>query len=618
MKKLCVKKYYWIIHLCFLALFSGLSAYAQTNNSPILIVKKAGNFANYTGEILKTEGFNEFTIQDLDNSEANLVYLTKFDIIILPNCDLTEVQAKMFSQYVQQGGGLIAFRPDKKLSSLFGIDPENIKKLEGYIQIEDNELIGKGLIKEPLQFHGIIDQYRLLRATRIASTYDTETNTSGTPAVCLNKFGKGTAIAFLYDLPVSIMGTRQGNHKLAGREMDSIYGLRPMDLFAKGWVDKSKNHLNQADEQMRLLTHCIEYISSTKKPLPRFWYFPDSLKSLVTLTNDGESNIEKDFIEQFKDVREKGARMTLYVLLTDAISKKFSDSLIKEGHEVAGHPDATEFAADPSWDVMNKAIHNKINELRTLHDIKKVRTNTNHWFVWCGKDKNNLPDFTAGAKIEEINGIEMDVNYAHYDNGSDQGHFLGEIGDKQGNYTGSGLVMKFCDTSGKVINVYQLFNNVYDQQYMELKDQESFFNCFKGLLDRSLESEIYSYICIRAHNNEYFFSKIPLMKMLDYAKQKNIPVWTVAKLLDFIKTKDDAFLSNIKFESSRLSFLLQSNLAFESKLTIMLPAAFNNKQLRSVSLDNEHVDFFKRQVKGKEYIFVNIKPGRNYHVEALY
>lgn len=65
-----------------------------------------------------------------------------------------------------------------------------------------------------------------------------------------------------------------------------------MDLFTDGWVDTLNNVINQADEQMILLSHCIEHMSSYVKPLPRLWYFPDTLKCLVTLTNGGEYNDE--------------------------------------------------------------------------------------------------------------------------------------------------------------------------------------------------------------------------------------------------------------------------------------------------------------------------------------
>src|SRR5690606_38265953 len=116
------------------------------------------------------------------------------------------------------------------------------------------------------------------------------------------------------------------------------------------------------------------------------------------------------------------------------------------------------------------------SRLKAKYGISEIHTNTNHWYVWVGQAPDRRPDFAAMAKIEERNGIGLDCNYAHYDNGSSQGHFFGAMGTNQGNYTGSGLAMKFADEHGKTIDVYQQLNNVYDQQYMEHKDKDGYFN----------------------------------------------------------------------------------------------------------------------------------------------
>ena len=75
-----------------------------------------------------------------------------------------------------------------------------------------------------------------------------------------NTYGKGQTVAFLYNLPQSIVLNRQGNPLFAGIEKDGIPGLRGMDLFTDGWLDASDNTINKADEQMALLSHCIENI----------------------------------------------------------------------------------------------------------------------------------------------------------------------------------------------------------------------------------------------------------------------------------------------------------------------------------------------------------------------
>ncbi len=129
----------------------------------------------------------------------------------------------------------------------------------------------------------------------------------------------------------------------------------------------------------------------------------------------------------------------------------------------------------------------------------------------------------------------MEANYAHYDNNSGQGHFLGSMGTTQGNFTGSGLPMKFATSKGKILGIYQHLNNVYDQEYTENHDPDGFFNCFKGLVDRSIYDQVFSYISIKSHNDEYYFSRVPLLKMLAYANSKNIPVWTLLNWLISLK-----------------------------------------------------------------------------------
>ncbi len=42
---------------------------------------------------------------------------------------------------------------------------------------------------------------------------------------------------------------------------------------------------------------------------------------------------------------------------------------------------------------------------------------------------------------------------------------------------------------------------------MKVMTRMDFINCFKGLMDRSLYNEVYSFISVKSHNDEYYFSK---------------------------------------------------------------------------------------------------------------
>jgi hypothetical protein len=259
-----------------------------------------------------------------------------------------------------------------------------------------------------------------------------------------------------------------------------------------------------------------------------------------------------------------------------------------------------------------------LKELKTEYGITGMPTVTNHWFVWCGNNRDGTMNFAAQARIEENNGVGLDCNYAHYDNGSDQGHFLGAMGTDQGNYTGSGLPMKFSDDEGKVINVFQQLNNVYDQQYMEHKDQEGYYNCFKGLMDRSLDNGVYSFISVRAHNNEYYFSQIPLMKMLEYANSKGVPVWTELKLLEFLRAKEEATFWELRWNGNQLSFTLRSSLHHSNGLTWLVPYRFRGKPIKRIQANGAEQSYSVKQIKGIQYAMLSVKPGETYSVVIRY
>ena len=600
--------------LSFLLFFSFCSKPRSTKT--ILLLAQKEHFGLYAGEILRAEGFNHFVL-DSTIDDITQAYLAGFDVVIFTQSDVSQQFTSALTDYVSKGGNLIAFRPAKTLHMLFGIKDVTAAIHSGYMAISDENEIGKGLITQQLQFHGEGDRYVLDAGKEIAKLFESGDTHDTTPAIVLNTYGKGRALAFAYNLPESIVYTRQGNPAHAGLETDGILGIRAMDLFTRGWVDTTKNTLNQADEQMRLLSHAIEYMSSYSKPLPRWWYFPDSLKCIVTLNNDGEDSREAEFLKQFDDVERHGARMTLYVKEPSLISKERIDSWTTRGFEISGHPDDTKQAVKPDWNTMDSVYTTLQNRLRESFGISSMRTITNHWFVWVGNDADGKKNFAAQAKLEEKHGVGLDCNYAHYDNGSDQGHFLGPMGLDQGNYTGSGLTMKFANVDGRILNVYQQLNNVYDQQYMEHRDQEGYFNAFKGIMDRSLHNEVYSSISVRAHNNEYFFSEIPLMQMLDYAKERNVPVWTELSWLQFLETKDEATFHNIQWTKDKLTFDVHSGINYDRDLACLIPYRFGNKKVTAIRA-GETSGYDIITIKGTEYARVLCKTGVDTHFEVLY
>ena len=143
---------------------SGLVLAQGTPANPILVLVNSSSsnpFGRYAGEILRTEGFNEFQIEELADVDA--AYLDNFDIVILTETPLTGDQVTMMESYVSGGGSFIAFRPDKQLAALFGLADAGGTTSEGYLLVDTGTAIGQGIVAETMQFHGEADHYNLGR-----------------------------------------------------------------------------------------------------------------------------------------------------------------------------------------------------------------------------------------------------------------------------------------------------------------------------------------------------------------------------------------------------------------------------------------------------------------------
>ena len=580
---------------------------------PILILGTREDFSLYTREILKAEGFNNlYDIKLLSQWERSPSILNEYKAVILGASDIPDMLFGLIDEYVKSGGGLIAFKPCQKLAPIAGLAKTSGTLDDAYIKLSPGGLTA-GLVDDTMQFHGSADLYILNGARQIAALCADARTPTAHPAVTLNEYGLGQAVAFAYNLPMSVALTRQGNPALAGVEADGIPGLRAAEMFAGGWLDASKNNVNQADEQMRLLSRCVEHLTADAAPLPRLWYFPDALKCMAVLTNDGEENGEADLAVQFDEIEAGQACMTLYIMRPERVSAGKAAEWAARGHEISGHPDGAYQSGDPSWETMDALLGAMKAGIKSKYGAD-MRTVSNHFFIWCGRDGAGRADFAAQAKIEERHGILMDMNYADYDINNTYGErYLG----RDGNFTGSGLPMRFADSGGNVINVYQTLTNVYDQQYLEADDKEGFFVRFKNILDGSLDGGAYSVVAIKAHNCEWYWTREPILKMLDYAAERRVPVRTAEKLLDFLLLKDAAGFENVRYRDGTLSFGVSSPGA-ACGLTLMIPRAHAGKTLRRIEADGVEIRPDFRTVKGKEYAFVVLGVATYFRFNAEY
>jgi hypothetical protein len=222
--------------------------------------------------------------------------------------------------------------------------------------------------------------------------------------------------------------------------------------------------------------------------------------------------------------------------------------------------------------------------------------------VWVG--------WTEQAAIEAELGIGLDCNLYHYDRGSSHGHFMGSAG----NFTGSGLPMKFVDQNGQIIQIYQSLTQLPDEQWLE----ENLYGCFKILVDRSLDMENYTFVNINVHTNQWqVWSRKPGLDMLDYVNRRGVPVWTAEHALNFLQARDSASFQDIIWIDHQLKFTLEAPLS-EQSLTFMLPQTHNGSTFSRVDVNGDRRSFRRMMVKGRSYVLVETGSGGTFHIKAHY
>ena len=91
-----------------------------------------------------------------------------------------------------------------------------------------------------------------------------------------------------------------------------------------------------------------------------------------------------------------------------------------------------------------------------------------------------------------------------------------------------------------------------------------------------------------------------------YCRDKGIPSWSAEMLLDFVEARNGATFENVTWhadpeqDTRRLSFDFQTPTAGQD-LTIMIPRAWSDRILKSVTADGETMDLSTETVKGIEY-----------------
>ncbi len=559
---------------------------------PIAVVTSSGNpSSSYLAEILRAEGLNEFA--NLRVPSLTAASLTSYAMVVLGDVLLSDTQVAALTAWVESGGNLVAMRPDARLYSLAGISAQSGTVVDGYVGLNPASEPAAGITTETMQFHGTASRYALAGASSVAGLYSTATASTGLPAVTLRSVGTngGQVATFAFDLARSVIATRQGNIAWAGQDRDGLSPNRSNDLFFGGsstdWVNLAKVHVPQADEQQRLLANLLTVMARDRLPLPRFWYLPGTHKAAIVATGDdhGTGGTSGRF-STYAAASPPGCsvalwecpRFTSYVYPSTPLSNSQASSFHSQGFEIGLHPQngCSNFASESD---LLSTYATQLSTWRAKYtSLPSPTTSRFHCIVWS--------DWVSQPKAELASGIRLDTNYYYY-----PGSW---VADRPGFMNGSGMPMRFTDTDGSMIDVYQANTSMTDES------EQSFPFTPDALLDRALGPLGY-YGAFTANLHTDSATTFEDNQVLASAQERDVPVITARQLLTWTDGRNGSSFGNLTWDGSGLGFTIGVG-AGATNLTAMLPTTGpNGTTLSSVTRGSASVAVTMMTVKGQQY-----------------
>jgi hypothetical protein len=573
---------------------------------PVAVVASAANpFSSYLGEILKAEGMNEFIT--IGPSLLSPQVLSFFDTVLVGDLPLTADQASVLNDWVNAGGNLVAMRPDKKLAGLLGLVDTGTTLANAYLDVDTSVPAGAGIVSQTIQFHGTADQYTLNGATAVATLYTNATSPTTYPAVTMRSVGSngGEAAAFTYDLARSVVYTRQGNPAWAGQDRDGVAPIQSDDLFygaktgdvQRDWVDMSKVAIPQADEQQRLLVNVIERMAQDRKPLPRLWYLPRGKKAAIVMTGDDHAaGGTAGRFDAYKAASPAGCsvanwecvRSTSYIYPSSPLTDAQARSYIADGFEVAVHTfqDTNCALANYTYSSLDGRFTSQLGGFAANYPSAPApTTDRTHCPPWS--------DWLSQPRVELAHGIRLDLNYYYYPSIFVQ--------NRPGMFTGSGFPMRFADTDGSSVDVYQAATQMTDQS------GQTYPSTVDTLLDKALGSAGY-YGAFVANMHTDDVASAGSDAIVASALSRSVPIVSARQLLDFWDARDKTTFRGFSWGGGILSFTLTvANGA--TGLQAMLPMQSDAGTLRKVTRGGSNVTFTKSKIKGLDYAFFTASSG---------
>jgi hypothetical protein len=534
-------------------------------------------YSHYLAEILRGEGFvdyDEADLTDLDRTD-----LSRHDLLLLSRLTPTLAQTEMLTDYVAEGGRLIAFLPDRHLVSRLGMTPTFRGIDNGYLHVDPAQPILQGLCPEPVQV--IVPAVGWAPATeatvtvmaRIRETKELATSEE-IPGIVWSRVGWGDAVLFSYDLPHAIARLRQGNPAHADLCFAGLDGTcRPSELFV-GQLDPEQAFLPQADIQTALLARLIEMLA----PRPRLWYYPlAEQRSAMVMTSDDDWSTLEQFEALLQGLRKRHAHCTFYIVPGTRVTKTLMDAWEREGHTFSVHPDLK--SEDPQALFVPAMLRDNIARHGQEFD-RSPRTIRHHSVRWLG--------YVDAARLLAELGIRMDVNY------------LSVTPFPLGYMAGSGRPLRFVDTDGTIIPCFQqptLWTEeclIHPSFVFSMKWTVERALAETGKIVRSAAREFYTPVTINSHPVSFATYSSPLVEgAWDTALTEGIPIISADEWLTWTEGRE-----SIRIEGDAGGYTLYSPCVLP-EVTVLYYGECS-PQTEGFSVSRQHL-------WGREYVAITLR-----------
>ena len=187
--------------------------------------------------------------------------------------------------------------------------------------------------------------------------------------------------------------------------------------------------------------------------------------------------------------------------------------------------------------------------------------------------------------MELDHGIRLDANYYYWP--------PGWVQDVPGMFTGSGMPMRFADTDGSMLDVYQSTTQMTDES------GQTFPFTINTLLDRALGAQGY-YGAFNANMHTDAVSSPGATAIVASAKARGVPVVTAQQMLTWLDGRNGSTFEQLNWNGTTLSFRTAIG-AGATGLRAMLPATFGGRSLQTLTRDGAAVSFTRETIKGVSY-----------------